>query len=96
MLVFSFSILHYGTELPSKRGRIYILYTGQHYDPLLGQDGTLVFPSAGEALEASALKIAKARASTHGCLLPACSTLLAADMASPSSGAQRGGCEARQ
>jgi hypothetical protein len=31
----SFSILHYGTELPSKRGRIYILYTGQHYDPFI-------------------------------------------------------------
>jgi predicted NAD-dependent protein-ADP-ribosyltransferase YbiA (DUF1768 family) len=46
----------------AKRGRIYLLYTGQHYDPLVGADGTLVFPEDGgdtDALESSALSIAK-------------------------------------
>ena len=46
---------------PSPRGRVYLLYTGQHYDPLIGADGTLVFESApaAEVLEEAALVIAR-------------------------------------
>ena len=56
----SLSFLRYSPEeAASSKGTIYLLYTGQHYDPLLGADGTLIFPSSGESLEASALQIAK-------------------------------------
>lgn len=43
------------------RGRVYLLYTGQHYDPLIGADGTLAFESApaAEVLEEAALAIAR-------------------------------------
>ena len=56
----SLSFLRYSPEDGKEsKGRVYLLYTGQHYDPLLGADGTLIFPSSGESLEASALQIAK-------------------------------------
>jgi len=56
----SLSFLRYNPEgTPETPGRAYLLYTGQHYDPLLGASGTLVFPSSGASLEASALALAK-------------------------------------
>ena len=64
----SLSFLRYSPEgeEPSPKGRVYLLYTGQHYDPIAGSDGTLVF--RGDALsaaataehEAAALAIARA------------------------------------
>ena len=58
MMGVSSSSLTYGTA-PGRRGRVYLLYTGQHYDALVGGDNpevmpdaeTRVFPS-GEACEA--------------------------------------------
>ena len=58
----SMSFLRYSDESSgSSKGTVHLLYTGQHYDPLIGPDGTLVFPpgSNNAALEASALEIAK-------------------------------------
>ena len=42
----------------------YLLYTGQHYDPMLGTEGTLVFSSSSDAevvaaREAGAIELAK-------------------------------------
>ena len=59
----SLNFLRYSEGAPERR--IYLLYTGQHYDPLLGDDGALQFPVAeeGDALaarEASALDLARA------------------------------------
>lgn len=61
----SLSFLRYAPESP--RGRVYLLYTGQHYDPLVGTDGTLVLPcgdgpegaASTATLEASALEICR-------------------------------------
>ena len=46
------------------RGCAYLLYTGQHYDPMLGTEGTLVFSSSSNAevvaaREAGAIELAK-------------------------------------
>ena len=57
----SLSFLRYEpVDGSASEGSAYLLYTGQHYDPLLGGDGTLVFPSgaAHAALEAAALEAA--------------------------------------
>jgi len=58
----SLNFLRYADAAPAKR--IYLLYTGQHYDPLLGVDGTLQFSTADgadvvDAREASALELAR-------------------------------------
>ena len=61
----SLSFLRYAAEdgNGARKGTCYLLYTGQHYDPLIGADGTLIFPPGGahdaSALEASALALAK-------------------------------------
>ncbi len=60
----SLSFLRYGGG-GALKGRVYLLYTGQHYDPLHAADGTLVLPHdepAGmvEVREASALELARA------------------------------------
>ena len=34
----SFSVLAYGTDVPAT-GRIYIIYTGQHYEPFVDMTG---------------------------------------------------------
>lgn len=57
----SLSFLRYAAEGASTKGTCYLLYTGQHYDPLCGADGTMIFPTTHDsaAIEASALAIAK-------------------------------------
>merc|ERR1712086_41072 len=54
----SFSVLAYGTDVPAT-GRIYIIYTGQHYEPFVGMAGgveTRVFPiGTDEAIEAGCI-----------------------------------------
>ena len=58
----SLSFLRYNEDGQTK-GIIYLLYTGAHYDPLLGGDDTLIFaPAAADvvsAREASALELAR-------------------------------------
>ena len=60
----SLSLLRYGAadggDGAATKGSIYLLYTGQHYDPLLGEDGTLVFAAAA-AGDAGAAAAAAAR-----------------------------------
>lgn len=56
------SFLRYADGTPERR--VYLLYTGQHYDPLLGADGALQFSTADaaatvDAREASALNVAR-------------------------------------
>lgn len=60
----SLNFLRYAHEGTECKSCIYLLYTGQHYDPLLGADGSLCFPLSNSsdvrsALEASALEIAR-------------------------------------
>jgi len=58
----SFSVLAYGTDVPAT-GRIYIIYTGQHYEPFVGMTGgveTRVFPiGTDEAIEAGCIEVAR-------------------------------------
>ena len=61
----SLSFLRYTPDVASTGAcrRAYLLYTGQHYDPLVGVDGTVVFDPEGEsaaALDESALVLARA------------------------------------
>jgi len=56
------NFLRYADGAPETR--VYLLYTGQHYDPLLGEDGALRFMTADpseviEAREGSALVLAR-------------------------------------
>eukprot|EP00448_Togula_jolla_P006844 CAMPEP_0170611210 /NCGR_PEP_ID=MMETSP0224-20130122/23069_1 /TAXON_ID=285029 /ORGANISM="Togula jolla, Strain CCCM 725" /LENGTH=398 /DNA_ID=CAMNT_0010936633 /DNA_START=42 /DNA_END=1238 /DNA_ORIENTATION=- len=61
-------ILCYGSDDPSCRGRGHILYTGQHYDPVVGAADVSAmpnveqrqFPRGDVSLEASALALARA------------------------------------
>ena len=58
----SLSFLRYAPEAADSPGRAYLLYTGQHYDPLLGADGTRVFAADGASLaslDESALDLAR-------------------------------------
>ena len=57
----SLNFLRYADEGASTKGTCYLLYTGQHYDPLCGADGTLMFPAPHDsaAAEASALVLAR-------------------------------------
>lgn len=45
----SLTLLTYSPSNPQACGRIYLLYTGQHYDALLGDRGTRVFSSPVDA-----------------------------------------------
>jgi hypothetical protein len=54
-------VLRYRPDVEKLGGTAYLLYTGQHYDPLLGPDGTLLFEGEGVDAdrEAAALIIAR-------------------------------------
>jgi len=60
-------VLSYGADNPKCKGRAYILYTGQHYDPIVAGPSADVetaveqrqFPKGDTSLEASAIEIAR-------------------------------------
>eukprot|EP00927_Polykrikos_kofoidii_P017162 TRINITY_DN17789_c0_g1_i1.p1 TRINITY_DN17789_c0_g1~~TRINITY_DN17789_c0_g1_i1.p1 ORF type:complete len:428 (-),score=85.09 TRINITY_DN17789_c0_g1_i1:324-1523(-) len=62
-----FNVLCYGSDNPECNGRVHLLYTGQHYDALVGGATADALPSAEQrrfqkgwtGLEAAALEIAK-------------------------------------
>lgn len=55
-----FTLLVYGADLPAPKGRIYILYTGTHYDPLVGPNDTRLFPPVSDPeIEKQCVEIAK-------------------------------------
>lgn len=57
----SFSTLVYGQDIEDRTGRVYILYTGQHYEPLVGESGQRVWPlGADPATEAACVEVARA------------------------------------
>eukprot|EP00301_Raphidiophrys_heterophryoidea_P022946 c6974_g1_i1.p1 GENE.c6974_g1_i1~~c6974_g1_i1.p1 ORF type:complete len:399 (+),score=113.33 c6974_g1_i1:33-1199(+) len=55
-------VLSYGQQLPTKNGRIYLLYTGQHYDPLVGDDGAQGHPRVFTTHDALEIRDAQAQA----------------------------------
>jgi len=63
----SLHVLCYGSDNPGCTERVYVLYTGQHYDPLVSGDSTSVptsderrrFPKGDTSLEAAAIEIAR-------------------------------------
>lgn len=67
VLCTSSQVLSYGADNPACKGRVYLLYTGQHYDPIVGGLSADVevaaeqrqFPKGDTSLEASALDVAR-------------------------------------